>query len=97
MTIRKSSLPGLLISAAIVVAGMVGAARAAYPTGPRFLDARAVLLKGTAAERAFPDAPAGVDPMVTGPTSTSFKKRQTTSGCAKAVWPNIPLDCYPDR
>jgi hypothetical protein len=96
MTTRKSSLPGLLISAAIVAAGMVGAAGAAYPTGPRLLDERAVWLN-TAAKQAFPDAPAGVDPTVTGPTSASFKQRQSAAGCAKAVWPNIPLACYPDR
>jgi hypothetical protein len=97
MGIKKSSIPGLFISVAVVVAGMVGAAGAAYPKGPRFMDERAVWLDTTAAKQAFPDAPAGVDPMVTGPTSASFKERQAKSSCAEAVWPNIPLDCYPDR
>jgi hypothetical protein len=96
MTIRNSRLPRILVSAAVVAAGVVGAAGAGYSKGPRLMDERAVWL-GTVAERAFPDAPAGVDPMVTGPTSASFKKRQATSDCAEAVWPNIPLDCYPNR
>jgi hypothetical protein len=51
----------------------------------------------TAAEEAFPDAPYGVDPTVTGPTSASFKTRQAEAGCNQAVWPNIPLACYPNR
>ena len=50
----------------------------------------------TAAEEAFADADYGVDPMVTGPTSASFERKQADFGCDKAVWPNIPLACYPD-
>lgn len=53
------------------------------------------ILAATTAEEAFPDAPYGVDPMVTGPTSASFKKQQAQAGCDKAVWPDIPLACYP--
>ena len=34
--------------------------------------------------------------MVTGPTSASFKQQQAEAGCDKAVWPDIPLDCYPE-
>ena len=48
------------------------------------------------AEQIFADAPDGVDPMVTGPTSASFKRQQAEAGCGKAVWPEIPLDCYPN-
>jgi hypothetical protein len=33
--------------------------------------------------------------MVTGPTSVSFKKQQAEAGCGNAVWPDIPLECYP--
>ena len=47
------------------------------------------------AELAFPDAPFGVDPIVTGPTSASLKSRQAASSCAEAIWPQIPVDCYP--
>ena len=51
----------------------------------------------TAAELAFADADYGVDPMVTGPVSASFKQQQAGAGCAEATWPDIPLDCYPNR
>jgi hypothetical protein len=53
-------------------------------------------LAPTAAEEAFADADYGVDPMVTGPTSVAFERRQADLGCEQAVWPNIPLACYPD-
>lgn len=71
------------------------AAGVAHSTGTRHLDGPA--LPQTAAEVAFPDAPYGVDPMVTGPTSASFRKRQADADCDKAVWPDIPLACYPNR
>ncbi|MER9231395.1 hypothetical protein NKI56_04690 [Mesorhizobium sp. M0622] len=48
------------------------------------------------AEQLFADAPDGVDPMVTGPVSTAFKQRQQNAGCDQAVWPKIPVVCYPD-
>ena len=51
--------------------------------------------KRSAAE-AFPGAPDGVDPVVTGPVSVQFRERQKALACEKAVWPNIPLACYPD-
>jgi hypothetical protein len=35
--------------------------------------------------------------MVTGPTSASFKQEQAEAGCDRAVWPDIPLACYPKR
>jgi hypothetical protein len=50
----------------------------------------------TPAEKLFPDAPDGVDPMVTGPVSAEFRARQQAAGCAQAEWPNIPAECYPD-
>jgi len=49
----------------------------------------------TAAEQLFPDAPDGVDPVVTGPVSTAFRQRQATAACDRAVWPDIPAECYP--
>lgn len=55
------------------------------------------MLAQTAAEQAFPDAEYGVDPMVTGPVSASFRQQQANAGCNEAVWPKIPLDCYPSR
>lgn len=51
---------------------------------------------GTAAQAMFPDAPDGVDPVVTGPVSAEFRGRQKALGCDKAVWPDIPAACYPD-
>ncbi|MBB6409417.1 hypothetical protein [Mesorhizobium sangaii] len=48
------------------------------------------------AEQVFADAPDGVDPMVTGPVSTAFKQRQDAANCDTAVWPNVPMVCYPD-
>lgn len=50
----------------------------------------------TAATVLFPDAPYGVDPMVTGPVSAEFRARQQAAGCAAAEWPDIPATCYPD-
>jgi hypothetical protein len=47
-------------------------------------------------EALFADAPDGVDPIVTGPVSAAFKRTQNVLRCADAVWPNVPLACYPD-
>jgi hypothetical protein len=33
--------------------------------------------------------------MVTGPVSSAFRERQREAGCADAVWPNVPLSCFP--
>ena len=49
----------------------------------------------TAAERLFPDAPDGVDPVVTGPVSAAFRQRQAAAGCDRATWPDVPAECYP--
>ncbi|RJT39580.1 hypothetical protein D3227_12165 [Mesorhizobium waimense] len=48
------------------------------------------------AEQLYADAPDGVDPIVTGPVSAAFKQQQKASGCDSAVWPKIPVACYPD-
>lgn len=48
------------------------------------------------AAQLFPDAPDGVDPVVTGPVSAAFRQQQAEAGCDKAVWPKIPASCYPD-
>jgi hypothetical protein len=47
------------------------------------------------AQQLFADAPDGVDSMVTGPVSASFRQKQADLGCAKAVWPDVPAACYP--
>ncbi|QKV19936.1 hypothetical protein [Oricola thermophila] len=49
----------------------------------------------TAAELAFSDAPYGVDPIVTGPVSGKFRAERDRAGCEDAVWPDIPVSCYP--
>lgn len=71
------------------------AAGVAHSTGTRQIEGPELAV--TEAEAAFADAPYGVDPMVTGPTSASFKQQQAQAGCAKAVWPDVPLACYPNR
>ncbi len=53
------------------------------------------VLSVTAAQQLFADAPDGVDHMVTGPVSSAFRERQREAGCADAVWPNVPLACFP--
>lgn len=47
------------------------------------------------AELAYADAPHGVDAMVTGPVSASFRQQQQIAGCDTATWPDIPLACFP--
>jgi hypothetical protein len=84
-------------TAATATLAVLLAAGVAHSTGTRYIDAPAGLTQLTPAEEAFSDAPYGVDPMVTGPTSASFKQQQADAGCDKAVWPDIPLACYPKR
>ncbi|MDQ2632540.1 MAG: hypothetical protein M3Y78_02260 [Pseudomonadota bacterium] len=86
---RATAAPALL--AVLLAAGV------AHSTGTRYIEAPANLTERTPAQEVFPDAPYGVDPMVTGPTSVSFKKEQAEAGCDKAAWPDIPLACYPNR
>ncbi|MGX5825935.1 hypothetical protein [Mesorhizobium sp. 43Arga] len=59
-------------------------------------EARPVLPSNAPAEQVFADAPDGVDPVVTGPVTAAFKQRQDAANCDTAVWPNIPMVCYPD-
>jgi hypothetical protein len=76
--------------AVILAAGGAQSATALKETRPALpSDARS-------AEQLFADAPDGVDPMVTGPVSAAFKQRQQNVGCDQAVWPKIPVVCYPD-
>jgi len=78
---------------AIAVLLAAGAAHSTVNLGVE----RPVMLAQTVAEQAFPDAEYGVDPMVTGLVSASFRQQQANAGCNEAVWPKIPLDCYPAR
>jgi hypothetical protein len=80
---------GAATMAILLVAGV------AHSTGTRHVEGPS--LPQTPAQEAFSDAPYGVDPMVTGPTSVSFERQQRAAGCDHAAWPDIPLSCYPVR
>ena len=82
-------------TASTAVLATVLAVSVAHSTDTRRIAAPVALAVQTDAEEAFFDAPYGVDPMVTGPTSVSFKREQAINGCGTAVWPDIPLACYP--
>ena len=87
----------LRATAGTAALAMLLAVGVAHSTDTRRIEAPAGLVERTAAAEAFSDAPYGVDPMVTGPTSASFRKEQARNGCDNAVWPDIPLECYPNR
>jgi hypothetical protein len=82
----------ILACAALAVLIAAGVAQSATTTD----EGRTTQADTTTAEQAFADAPDGVDPMVTGPVTTAFKQRQVTANCDSAVWPNVPMVCYPD-
>ena len=82
-------------TAVLAALSVLLAAGVANSTGTRQIDGPRLNQSG--AEETFADAPYGVDPVVTGPTSASFKKRRADVGCDNATWPNIPLACYPGR
>jgi hypothetical protein len=84
--LRTASSFGAIALALMLAGGAQAVTRPAVP------DAQSGV---AAAEGLFPDAPYGVDPMVTGPVSASFKTQQAEAGCAKAEWPDIPAACYP--
>ena len=92
----NSASVGRLFSPRLVIgaAALVMAAGAAHSAATRAQAPR--VAAATQAEALYPDAPDGVDPVVTGPVSVSFKQRQADAGCDKAVWPNVPTACYPD-
>ena len=87
----------LRATAGTAALAMLLAVGVAHSTDTRRIEAPALLVERTAAAEAFSDAPYGVDPMVTGPTSASFRKEQARNGCDNAVWPDIPLACYPNQ
>jgi len=84
----------ILILAAATLASVSIALSATTRPSPENLAAGGVESM-TPAEAAFLGAPDGVDPMVTGPVSESFRSQQEQAGCDKAEWPHIPLACYP--
>ncbi len=95
MKTRSDTITRLLAAATVIaVAGLmltpVSARTPSYET-PAGWQADADVQR----EERFADAEFGVDPVVTGPVSDSFRQQQAKLGCAKAVWPNIPAACYP--
>lgn len=83
-----------LLAGAVAIAGLGYAATGTFPGGSVEVLEPTTL---TRAEIEFPDAPYGVDPVVTGPRTSSFKDMQARADCDKAVWPDIPIGCYPSR
>ncbi|WP_376702782.1 hypothetical protein RQ479_23215 [Mesorhizobium sp. ISC25] len=84
----------ILACSALAVLLAAGAAQSAASS---FKETRTALPSDKrSAEQLFADAPDGVDPVVTGPVSAAFKQRQQNAGCDSAVWPRIPVVCYPD-
>jgi len=93
MTDKLNRFWPLIASAAFAVLLAVNAAQSAATQR----ETRAALsTDASSAAQVFANAPDGVDPMVTGPVSTAFKQRQAAANCDSAVWPNIPMVCYPD-
>ena len=90
-------LAALAAGSAAIVAAFALTASGAY--GPQPQDARGLALaeyREVPAALMFPDAPDGVDAIVTGPVSAEFRARQKAAGCETAQWPNVPVVCYPD-
>lgn len=81
----RLALPGALVAMLAIASGATPLAG----TGPE---------EALPVDRAslFPDAPYGVDPVVTGPVSAQFRQTREIFGCDRAVWPNIPAACYPE-
>jgi hypothetical protein len=92
MTDKLNRFWPLIASAAFA---MLLAANAAQSAASQ-KESRPALANAQSAEDLFADAPDGVDPMTTGPVSAALKQRQAAANCDSAVWPNIPLVCYPD-
>jgi hypothetical protein len=82
----------LLVGAVLLLAPAAPGAQ--RPDDPRF-QPRLEQKHATAAQQLYPDAPDGVDPVVTGPVSREFRARQKSARCDEARWPNIPVECYP--
>lgn len=92
MTDQVSKFRPILACAALAVVLAAGGAQSAAT-----LKGNPALPPETeTAEQLYADAPDGVDPIVTGPVSAAFKQQQKTAGCDTAVWPKIPVACYPD-
>lgn len=102
----RTIIPAAALRAGILAFGLAGALMAPAATSSASVtDAPGLALARQAApvedaagqpEQRFADAPYGVDPVVTGPVSESFKQRRAALGCDQADWPTAPAGCYPD-
>lgn len=84
---------------AVLAAALVLTASGAHgvqQAGDRAPADGAAAAASTPAALMFPDAPDGVDPIVTGPVSAEFRARRKAAGCEAAEWPHVPVACYPD-
>lgn len=83
----RVALPGALVAMLAMASGATPLAGiGSAPENPLPVDAASL----------FPDAPYGVDPVVTGPVSAEFRQTREVFGCDRAVWPNVPAACYPE-
>ena len=94
-------IAGTFVAAAILSAGIAFSAMGARgiadtPSARAAIAAEVLPVAVTEAEMMFPDAPDGVDPIVTGPRSAQFRSQQQALDCDRAVWPNVPAGCYPN-
>ncbi len=83
----RVALPGALLAVLAIASDatpLAGVSTAPQPPLP--VDAASL----------FPDAPYGVDPVVTGPVSAGFRQTREIFGCDRAAWPNVPAACYPE-
>jgi hypothetical protein len=98
---RSARIASTLVAAAVLTAAFALPASDARQADSRENAQMALLgavpqTPAASAEALFPDAPDGVDPMVTGPVSAEFRARQQQLGCERAEWPDIPAACYPN-
>ncbi|MFC3207257.1 hypothetical protein [Aquamicrobium soli] len=94
--IRSASLSRLFLPLAGVLVTVALATGGAQSAATRIAPLHGDVAAMPDAAAMFADAPDGVDPVVTGPVSASFRQQQAEAGCDKAVWPKIPAACYPN-
>ena len=85
------ALPAAALIALALTGGLVDARQAQQEERP------AISTDGSGSdyERENDPALAWVDPVITGPVSTEYKRQRDAAGCDVAVWPHIPSICFP--
>ncbi len=94
-TATRTGSRNIALGLAMACMAAILAGGAAHSMSSSRGDGKDKALSATAAQELFADAPDGVDHMVTGPVSSAFRDRQRDAGCADAVWPNVPVACFP--